>query len=262
MLSLMMLIMGLAPILAPILGSVLLSFGGWPSNFWFMTAVGVALLAAATLRMQESRSEATALQAARENPFQSYAAVLRQRRLIGYALAGALNGATLFTYISSSPGLIMGTYGHSPAVYPWIFGANALGVIGAGQVNRIVLRYVTPDAVLRRASGIAVVFALAMTLVAVTGLGGQWTVLPLLFLLLSSYGFMQGNTMAGALNVDPLRAGAISALMGTLSFATGALASSLAALLHDGSPRSMALVMLLALIGSAASLRLLALRQD
>jgi DHA1 family bicyclomycin/chloramphenicol resistance-like MFS transporter len=261
MLSLMMLIMGLAPILAPILGSVLLTFGGWQANFWFMTAVGVALLAAAIFRMRESRSEATAIQASKENPFQSYAAILREPRLIGYALAGALNGATLFTYISSSPGLIMGTYGHTPAVYPWIFGANALGLIGAGQINRLILRRTTPDAVLRRASTVAIVFAALMALAAVGGFDGQWVILPLLFLLLSTYGFMQGNTMAGALNVDPLRAGAISALMGTLSFATGALASGLAAMLHDGSPRSMAIVMLVALLGSAASLRLLALRQ-
>jgi DHA1 family bicyclomycin/chloramphenicol resistance-like MFS transporter len=259
MLSLMMLIMGLAPILAPILGSAMLAVGGWQFNFWFMTAFGVALLLVGVPRMKESRSEATAIQASRENPFQSYAAVLRERRLIGYALAGALNGATLFTYISSSPGLIMGTYGHSPAVYPWIFGLNAFGVIGAGQVNRILLRRTTTDDVLRRASTIAIVFAVLLTLAAVSGIGGQWTVLPLLFLLLSSYGFMQGNTMAGALSVDPLRAGAISALMGTLSFATGALASALAAAMHDGSPRSMAVVMLVSLLGSALALRTMAL---
>jgi DHA1 family bicyclomycin/chloramphenicol resistance-like MFS transporter len=261
MLSLMMLIMGLAPILAPILGSALLAFGGWRWNFWFMTAFGVAIGVAAILRLRESRSEATAVQASRENPFQSYLAVLKSPRLIGYALCGALNGATLFTYISTSPGLIMGTYGHSPSVYPWIFGLNALGVIGAGQVNRIVLRRATPDQVLLRASVIATGFGLALTLAAVTGIGGQWTVLPLLFLLLSSYGFMQGNTMAGALNVDPLRAGAISALMGTLSFATGAAAASLAALFHDGTARTMAVVMLAALLGSAISLRARALRQ-
>lgn len=261
MLSLMMLIMGLAPILAPILGSALLAFGGWRLNFWFMTAFGVAIGLAALLRLRESRSEATAIQASKENPFQSYGAVLRDPRLIGYALCGALNGATLFTYISSSPGLIMGTYGYSSAIYPWIFGLNALGVIGAGQVNRVVLRRFTPDQVLLRASVVASVFGVALTLAAVTGVGGQWTVLPLLFLLLSSYGFMQGNTMAGALNVDPLRAGAISALMGTLSFATGAVAASLTALFHDGTPRAMAVVMLASLIGSAVSLRALALRQ-
>ncbi|MBL8770002.1 MAG: multidrug effflux MFS transporter [Phenylobacterium sp.] len=259
MLSLMMLIMGLAPILAPILGSALLAVGGWRLNFWFMTIFGAALAVAAFARLRESRSEATAVQASTENPFQAYAALLRQRRLIGYGLAGALNGATLFTYIASSPGLIMGTYGHSATVYPWLFGLNALGVIGAGQVNRMILRRLTPDAVLLRASAIALVFAVLLALAALTGLGGQWTVLPLLFLLLASYGFMQGNTMAGALNVDPLRAGSISALMGTLSFATGAAAASLVALWHDGGPTAMALVMLAALVGSAVSLRTLAL---
>lgn len=261
MLSLMMLIMGLAPILAPILGSALLAFGGWELNFWFMTAFGVAIGLAALLRLQESRSEATAIQASKENPFQSYAAVLKSPRLIGYALCGALNGATLFTYISSSPGLIMGTYGYSPAVYPWIFGLNALGVIGAGQVNRMVLRRATPDQVLLRASVIASVFAVGLTLAAITGIGGQWSVLPLLFLLLASYGFMQGNTMAGALNVDPTRAGAISALMGTLSFGVGAAAASVAAVFHDGTPMAMAVVMLVSLVGSAVSLRALALRR-
>jgi DHA1 family bicyclomycin/chloramphenicol resistance-like MFS transporter len=259
MLSLMMLIMGMAPILAPLLGSALLVVGGWRLNFWFMSAFGVAIMLAGTLRLRESRSEATKIQSSRENPFQSYLALLRQPRLVGYGLAGALNGATLFTYISSSPGLLMGTYGISVAAFPWIFGLNALGLIGAGQVNRMVLRYATPEVVLARASLIALGFGVALAVAAVTGWGERWTVLPLLFLLLSSYGFMQGNTMAGALNVDPLRSGAISALTGTLSFATGALASSLAGVFHDGTPRPMATVMLLGLAGSAAALRFLAL---
>ena len=55
----------------------------------------------------------------------SRAGRLSQPRLLGYALAGALNGATLFTYIATSPGLIMGTYGLSATVFPWIFGFNA-----------------------------------------------------------------------------------------------------------------------------------------
>jgi DHA1 family bicyclomycin/chloramphenicol resistance-like MFS transporter len=259
MLSLMMLIMGLAPILAPILGSLLLRFGGWRLNFWFMTAFGVAIGVAAFFRMRESRSEATAIQASKENPFQSYAALVRQPRLVGYLLAGALNGATLFTYIASSPGLIMGTYGHSPTVYPWLFGTNALAVIGSGQLNRMLLRRMTPDQVLGGASVAAVMCAVALTIAAVTGIGGQWSVLPLLFLTLASFGFMQGNTVAGALNCDPVRAGSTSALSGALSFGAGAAASSLAGVLTDGTPRPMAVVMLLALMASALSLRLLAL---
>ncbi|TAJ71620.1 MAG: Bcr/CflA family efflux MFS transporter [Phenylobacterium sp.] len=258
MLSLMMLIMGLAPILAPMLGGVLLALGDWSWNFWFMAAAGIVLGVAAILRLKESRSEATAIQASQENPLQSYLAVLRKRRLVGYVVAGALNGATLFTYVSSSPDLMMGTYGISVAVFPFLFSLNAVAIIGSSQLNRFALRTLTTDQVLSRASNVSLVIGFLLVLAAVTGVGGPWTVLPLLFLLLGVYGFMGGNTTAGALSVDPLRAGATSALLGAASFGAGALASSLAALLHDGTPRPVALVMLAAMLGSVAALRLLA----
>lgn len=259
MLSLLTLIMGLAPILAPILGGALLSLGGWRLNFWALAIFGLACGGATLLWLKESRSAETAAQAASENPLKAYLALLAQPRLVGYALAGALNGATLFTYISASPGLLIGTYGISPQHFGWVFGLNAAGVIGASQANRILLRRQTPDQVLARFSVIAVIASIALTIAAVTGVGERWSVLPLLFVLLASYGFMQGNTMAGALNVDPRRSGSISALMGGASFGVGALAASLSGAFHDGTPRPMAIVMMLSLIGSALALRLLAL---
>lgn len=259
MLSSLTLIMGLAPILAPLLGGVLLQFGGWRLNFWFMAAVGLILAAATFWRLAESRSEETIAHARTETPVQAYRALLQERRLIGYALAGALNGATLFAYVSSSPELLIEVYGVSPSHFGWLFGLNAVGVIGASQLNRWVLRRRTPDQVLKVASAMGVLLGLALAVAGVTGLGERWTVLPLLFGVLASYGFMAGNTMAGALSVDPRRAGSISALMGGASFALGALASSLAGALHNGSAAPMALIMCVAMIGSATSLRLLAL---
>lgn len=259
MLSLMTLIMGLAPILAPMLGGLLLTIGGWRLNFWILALFGLACGAATLLWLKESRSDETAAQAASESPIKAYLALLRQPRLVGYALAGALNGATLFTYISASPDLLIGTYGISPAHFGWVFGLNAAAIIGASQVNRYLLRRSTPDQVLARASGAAVLASIALALAAVTGFGERWSVLPLLFVLLASYGFMQGNTMAGALNVDTRRAGSVSALMGGASFGVGALAASLSGAFHDGTPRPMAIVMMLAVIGSAVSLRALAL---
>jgi DHA1 family bicyclomycin/chloramphenicol resistance-like MFS transporter len=259
MLSLLMLIMGLAPILAPLLGGALLGFGGWRLNFWFMTAFGVAVGLAALFRLQESRSEETTAHAASESPLQAYLALAREPRLVGYALAGALNGATLFTYIASSPELMIKTYGITPQAFGWFFGVNAVGIIGGNQVNRFLLRRRTPDQVLAKSSLIAAGFAALLMLAAFSGVGERWSVLVLLFALLSSYGFIQGNTMAGALNVDPRRAGAISALMGGVSFGTGAIASYAAGVLHDGTPRPMAAVMLAALLGSVAALHLMAL---
>ncbi len=259
MLSLMMLIMGLAPILAPLLGGALLGIGGWRLNFWFMTSFGVAVGLAGLLRLTESRSDETSAHAATEGPLQAYLALMREPRLVGYALAGALNGATLFTYIASSPDLLIKTYGIAPSLFGWVFGLNAVGIIGSNQVNRYLLRRRTPDQVLAKASVVGVGFGVALTIAAVTGIGERWSVLTLLLALLSSYGFLQGNTMAGALNVDPRRAGAISALMGAVSFGTGALASAAAGVLHDGTPRPMALVMMVSLAGSALCVHFLAL---
>ena len=259
MLSLLTLVMGLAPVLAPLLGGAVLAAGGWRANFIVLTLFGLAVGAAALFRLPETRSDETAAHARTENPLQAYLALLRQRRLVGYALAGALNGATLFTYISASPELLIGTYSITPQAFGWVFGLNAAGLIGAGQINRLVLRHWTPDEVLAKASLVAVGVGILLLTAAVSGLGGRWSVLPLLFVLLASYGFMQGNTMAGALNVDPRRAGSISALMGAASFATGAVASSATGAFHDGTPRPMAAAMLLALVGSALALRLLAL---
>ncbi|MDB5447104.1 MAG: drug resistance transporter, Bcr/CflA subfamily [Phenylobacterium sp.] len=259
MLSLMMLIMGVAPILAPLAGGALLGLGGWRLIFWVMTGFGVLLGLCTIWRMTESRSAETEAHARSEHPVRAYISLLGQRQLVGYALSGSLNGAALFTYIASSPDLLIRTYGISPAAFGWVFGLNGIGIIGANQVNRYLLRRATPDEVLARASLVCLGAAVLLMLAAVSGIGGRWSVLPLLFLLLASYGFMQGNTMAGALNVDPRRAGSISALLGGLSFATGAVAAWAAGVLHDGTPRPMAVVMLVAMAGSALSLHKLAL---
>lgn len=259
MLSLLTLIMGLAPILAPMSGAVVLQALGWRAIFWVLAAFGALCGLAVFFRLKESRSEATAHQARSESPLRAYRTLLSNRRLIGYCVGGGLNGALLFTYISSSSGLMIETYGFSPFLYTIVFACNAFGVIGAGQVNRVLLRRISPDQVLARVSLAALGFGGLLLLAAMTGLGGKWTVLPLLFACLASYGLMAGNTMAGALSVDPRRAGSTSALMGGLSFAAGAFASWLGGVLHDGTARPMAAVMVVCLLGSSAALWGLAL---
>ena len=132
----MMLIMGLAPNLAPLLGGALLGLGGWRLNFWFMTVFGVLVGLVALFRLKESRSDETTAHAATETPVQAYLALLKEPRLMGYALAGSLNGATLFTYLASSPDLLIRIYGIPAGAFGWVFGLNAVGIIGSNQVNR------------------------------------------------------------------------------------------------------------------------------
>ena len=257
-LSLMTLIMGLAPVLAPQMGGVIAFLVGWRGVFWAQAVFGAAIGAWVLLSLRESRSDATAAQARSESPLRAFIALLGQRRLIGYGLAGALNGAMLFSYISAGPDLAMGTYGFSPLAFNLMFAFNAVGIIGASQLNRLLLRRQRPDQVLVAASLASLGAALLLALAAWTGIGGPLTVLPLLFVALALYGLMAGNTMAGALSVDPRRAGSISALMGGASFGFGALIAWIGGLLHDGSARPLASTMVVCLIGSSLAIFLLA----
>jgi DHA1 family bicyclomycin/chloramphenicol resistance-like MFS transporter len=261
MLSFMSLISGLAPILAPVLGGLIATWLGWRATFWALVIFGVGTLAAAFFKLKESRSAATLAQARAEGPLRAYAALLRQRRVLGYALAGALNGACLFSYVAAAPVVIIDVYGVSPALFGWCFALNGSGLVMGGQINRYLLKRWTPDFLLARAGLVALAFGALLALATWSGIGGPWTVFPCLFAVVATYGLMQANTTAGALNVDPVRAGSTSALLGVFSFGSGAAAGALTGALYDGSARPMATVMVVALAGSITALNLLAFRR-
>jgi len=257
--SLLTLVLGVAPLLAPTAGAWLATVVGWRAIFGVLAAFGVIVGVAVTLRLTESRSAATAATARSSSILAGYIDLLRHRRLLGYVLAGALNGAVLFTYVSGAPDLLIGTFGFTPQQFALTFAAIAVGVIGSSQVNRVLLDHYASDRILAVASLIGVGAGAFVLAAAATGIGGKWSVLVGLFAALTSYGFMAANTLAGALGVDPLRAGATSALVGAAAFGCGALASAVAGLFHDGSAVPMAAVMAVSLAGSAALLFGLAL---
>ena len=257
--SLLTLVLGVAPLVAPTLGGWLVQVASWRVIFGALAAFGVAVGIAVALTLPESRSPATAAKAHGESIAAAYWDLLKRRRLLGYILAGALNGAVLFTYIAGAPDLVIGTFGFTVRQFGWLFAAIAVGVIGASQVNRRLLDRFSSDGILGAASLIGVAAGALLLAAALTGVGGKWSVLAGLFVALTSYGFMAANTLAGALSVDPLRAGSTSALVGAASFAAGAIASSIAGAFHDGSAVPMAAVMAASLAGSAAMLFALAL---
>ncbi len=256
--SLLTLVLGVAPMLAPSVGGWLVTVGSWRVIFLLLAGFGVVIGTAVALRLTESRAAATAVQARRENPARSLVALLGHRRLVGYLLAGALNGATLFAYIASAPDLLITQFGFTPGQFSLAFAIIAVGVIGSSQVNRRLLDHFASDDILRVASLGGVVAGGAL-LVAAQPAMPEWALLVALFAALTSFGFMAANSTAGALAIDPSRAGAASALIGSGSFAVGAAAAALTGLFHDGTPRPMAVVMAVSLAGAAAALHLLAL---
>jgi MFS transporter, DHA1 family, multidrug resistance protein len=261
MLSMLMLISGLAPVLAPLLGSALLTIAGWRASFWLVAAIGAVVLVATALRLQESRSEETRLHARGEHPVRTYVTLLGHGQLVGFILAGALNSAAVFAYVSAAPGLLIGFYGIPASRFGWYFGANSVALIAMNQTNRTLLRRHTPEQIVSLARPGSLVFAAALALTAWTGFGGMWGVLVPLFFVIGSFGLVSANTMAGGLNVDPRRAGSISALMGGAQFGFGALASGFTGMMHDNGPRPLSLAVMICMTGSAAALFGLALRK-
>ncbi len=256
-LSLLTLVLGVAPMLAPTIGAWLVTFASWRAIFAVLAAVAAVIGVAVAMRLTESRSASTAAQAGGETIFGSFAALLSQRRLVGYLLAGALNGATLFTYIAASPDVLITQFGFTPRQFALAFAVIAVGVIGSSQVNRGLLARYASDRILGVVSLVGAVGGVG--LVAAAFANAEWPLLAMLFVALTSFGFIAANATAGALAIDPLRAGAISALIGSVSYAVGAVAATIAGAFHDGTPRPMAGVMGLALAGTAVALHTLAL---
>lgn len=255
--AMLSLVMGLAPILAPLLGGWVLAVGGWRWIFGFQAAFAAAVTLATFFLLPESRSEATAAHARGEHPLQSYMALFGQPRLMGYVLTGAFSGAALFTYVSSSPDILIGVFHVPPGQFGLFFGGNAIGLIGATQINARLARVVRFEVILGWANLATFAASLLLALDAVTGFGGLWGIMAPMFLIMASFGFSQSNATVGALGVDPLRTGAISSLFGAASFGAGAVAAAVAGALRDGTARPMAFVIVGVLACAVATLRVL-----
>ena len=257
--SMLALISGAAPVLAPLLGSLLMSFAGWRGIFVTLAIFGTVVGLGVLLGLPESRSQATLERARGEHPLQSYLTLLSERRLVGYLLATAFNSSAMFTYIANSPSVLIGHFGVSPLQFGLLFALNGVGLVGSSQINRHLLKRYSADGVLRAVSTAGVVICVFCALIALTGLGGLWGVSLALFAVTSCVGSFQGPGMAGALSVDPLRAGSTSALIGGASFGVGAIAGSIAGAFGAGKPTVFLLVIGACFMLSAAATWFIAL---
>jgi MFS transporter, DHA1 family, multidrug resistance protein len=241
MFSVLMLVMGVAPILAPLLGGYVLTWFGWRAIFWVLALFGLSCLVAAALILPETRPAHT-VKPNVLSAIAGYGRLLVDRRFIGYTLAGGLAQAGLFAYISGSPFVFIEVFGVPAQHYGWLFGLNALGLIVASQINRRLLSRHTSDELLKRANLTNALFGIALAGIALSGVGG----LPLLLLPLFGYvaalGFTFPNAAAGALAPFGDRAGSASALLGSVQFAIAAIAGAAVGLLHDDTAVPMAAV--------------------
>lgn len=226
----MMLVMGVAPIFAPLAGAWILDWFGWRATLWALALFGVGSLAAVWFALPETHAGTPS--AARPRVVaRTFLAILRDRTFLLPALVAALGHATLFTYIVSSPAVLIDHYGLAPGTYGILFGLNGCALIAASQVNARLLRRHGPTQLLRRGIAALLVVSLALLAIAWTELGGPWGISVAWFCQLACMGFTSANAAARALAHQGPRAGSASALLGSVQFGTGSVAGTVVAAL-------------------------------
>ena len=252
MLSMLMLIMGLAPILAPLAGGQLLLHFGWRSIFWFHVLYGATWLVAVLAALPESLPAVRRRRQRVSEILQVYLTLLRDRSFMTHTLAGALVFAGLLAYISSSSFLFIELFAVRPEHFGLYFGVNAIGIMAASQINGWLARRIDARRILRCVLPVSALAGLTLLADAWTGFGGFAGILAPLFVYIATHGFVMPNTTALAMEPHGAIAGSASALLGSLQFILGALAGALVGLAANGTAVPVAAV--IAACGTGAML--------
>lgn len=223
--SLLMLVLGLSPLLAPTLGGYVTAIFGWQSVFLILAVFGVLLLIATRYGLPTAYQPDTTMSLMPLPIITNFLAVLREPQFYTYAFTGALSFAGLFAYVADSPLVFMDIFQVSGQVYGWIFAGLSVGLIGASQVNSVLLRYYRSEQLIVAALVCQVFITLLFLLLTILGWLGLAGTLGMLFAFLCCLGIGSPNT--GALSLAPFarNAGSASALMGATQMGLGALAS-------------------------------------
>lgn len=249
-LSLLILVYGLAPILAPVLGSLVFTLTSWRGIFVTLAGVGVVLLAASAFGLGETLSLSSRQSGGISASLLAFRELLTDRRFLGYALPLGLAVAAGLVYISASSFVLQNIYGVSPQLFGLLFGMNALGLVIVSQVSGRLVGQVAPQQLLTWG-----VVALAMSgtillAVVIMGLGLVAVVLSF-FVLIASLGLIMPNATALALSTTRT-VGSASAVLGVLQFSIGAIAAPLVGL--NGTPTAVPMAAAIAVFGIAALL--------
>ena len=249
--SLLMLVMGVAPILAPLLGGYVALYFGWHAIFTVVSVFSAIILAAVYRFLPETREPNPDIKLTQT--FGTYFNILKDRNFLAFTLGGGLAQAGMFAYITGSPFVFIELFGVPAEYFGWIFGSNALGMIALSQINARVVRNVDPTRLLRVSLSVTAVFSLVLIFAGIFNLGFWGTAIPI-FLYVASLGMILPNATAGALSEQSANAGAASALIGSLQYGLAAIASSLVSYFNNGT--SFAMTAIIGTCGIAAFLAL------
>lgn len=253
----LLLVNGLAPVVAPVLGGQLLHTTDWRGLFVVLAVLGALILAGTVALVPESHPVALRRSGGLADTLRVFRGLLRDRRFLGCTLSSGLAFAAMFAYIAGSPFVLQGIYGLSPAQFSAVFAANGLGLVTAGQVSsRLIGRYGAPRLL---GAGLLTGAAGGVLLLAVVLLGGIGLpgILPALFLVVSSIGMVFPSGTAIALEGHTSTAGSASGLLGLAQFAGGAVSAPLVGVAGKATALPMAVVIVACGTGAVIAFRVL-----
>ncbi len=238
----LMLVVGVAPIIAPVIGAQMLSLGSWRLQFGILTGFGLVLLALAIFVLPESLPVERRRTGGVGPALQTYVALLRDRTFMLLTLLSGFYMAAIFTYVSSATFVFQDQFALSVQQFAMVFTAGATALTAGTQINGALIGRFTPAAILRGAVYAGALVATAMLVTSVLDLG-MWALIVTLVLTLFTAGFVLPSVPTIALDANPDRAGSASALLGSFQFGVGAIVAPLTGLFGGVSALSLAVVM-------------------
>ena len=243
LLSRLILVLGVAPILAPSLGSALLAVTSWRGIFVVLALAALGMLALAYLALPETLPVERRRPVSLRGSARAYASLFGDRLFVVMVLVAGLMFATLFAYISGAPFVLQDLYGMTAQQFGLAFSANAVGLILMTQLNPVLVKYYSPVTVLTVGVLVAVGGAVTLLVLMVLGVGGWLAFMAPLAVIVSAAGLSFPNAPAIALNRHGESAGTAAALLGAAQFMIGGAIAPLVGALDNGTPVPMAAIM-------------------
>jgi len=242
MMSIMMVVVGVAPMLAPLLGGYVLVALGWRAIFWVLTLFGALCLVLSLGLLRETLHEKHRRSLALGSALSSYLLLLRHRRYMGYVLTTSLLFASMFAFLSGSPFVFIQVYHVPDLYYGLLFAISVLGMILTATINSRLVRRHGPHKLLRIGIMVICVSVVAQLAVGLSGWGGLPALVVALLPMSCAMSLIAPNATACALQDFPHMAGTASALSGCLQFGVGAFSGALVGALYNGTALPMILV--------------------
>lgn len=228
--SMLSTIMGVAPIIAPIVGGLIQQWANWRVAFWFVVVIAVLLLVGTLAALRETLPPERRHSGGLTSTFKAAGRVLRDRRFVAYTLAGSFAGGCIFSYISASPFVLQDIMGFSPLKFSVIFAINAVGLMSSAAISTATVVRVGPARLVRIGVAVLLTGALVVAAAAAIGATSPWILLPAMFLVPFGAGFVFGNSTALALENVTWAAGTAQAISGFLQFGMSGIVAPLVSL--------------------------------